>query len=83
MPDWLPQEAWLEFKKMRIKIKKPMTEYAERLAIKKLDKFRILGQDIEEVLDYSTFNSYAGLYEQEIKSAKIVSLADRRWATER
>ena len=83
MPDWLPQEAWLEFKKMRIKIKKPMTEYAERLAIKRLDKFRILGQDIEEVLDYSTLNSYAGLYEQEIKSAKIVSLADRRWATER
>ena len=83
MPDWLPQEAWSEYKKMRIKIKKPMTEYAERLAIKKLDKFRLLGQDIEEVLDYSTLNSYAGLYEQEIKSAKIVSLADRRWATER
>jgi hypothetical protein len=40
-----------------------MTERAKELAIKKLDKYRAKGHDLDEVLEYSIENSYQGLFE--------------------
>ncbi len=62
LPDWLPREAWQEFLKMRRRIRKPMTEYAKKLAIARLDRLRELGENIQAVLDRSTFNDYQGLF---------------------
>lgn len=63
LPDWMPLEAWQGFREMRIKIKKPMTPRAERMAISKLEDFRSRGHDPTEILNQSTFNDYQDLYE--------------------
>ncbi len=62
LPDWIPQEAWDGYVEMRKKIKRPMTEYAMTLAIKKLDRLRLQGYDPSMVLDQSTFESWQGLF---------------------
>jgi len=62
-PDWLDFEIFNEYKKMRKQIKKPLTKYAEKLAIGKLEKFRVSGQDIDEVLNQSILNCWQGLFE--------------------
>jgi hypothetical protein len=48
---------------MRMLRKKPLTDRAYNQAISKLDKLRAKGQDITEVLDRSTMNSWTDLYE--------------------
>jgi hypothetical protein len=59
---WIPTEAWNAYEEMRKKIKRPMTAYAKKIAIRKLDKLRREGNDPGEVLDQSTFNCWQGLY---------------------
>lgn len=62
LPDWIPAEAWAGYVEMRKKIKKPMTERAEQLAIATLDKLRQQGQDVGAVLDQSVMNAWQGLF---------------------
>lgn len=63
MPDFIPPDAWEGFKAMRKALKKPLTEYAEKLAISKLEAFHNQGQDVAAVLNQSTMNSWLGLFE--------------------
>lgn len=62
LPGWLPLELWEAFLAMRVKIKKPATEYAQKLLIKKLDNFRTHGLDITEILEQSITNGWQDLY---------------------
>jgi len=62
LPHWIPLEAWNAYLDMRKTIKKPMTEYAMQLAIKKLWQFKEQGMSVQEVLDQSTFNTWQGLF---------------------
>lgn len=62
LPVWLPLEAWEAFLAMRIKIKKPATEYAQKLLLGKLAQFRERGHDPEQVLNQSIENSWQDLY---------------------
>ena len=62
-PLWLPLEAFEAFKSMRQKIKKPLTEKAITLAIKKLELLKNRGEEPEEVLNQSIMNCYQGLFE--------------------
>jgi hypothetical protein len=62
LPDWLPKEAWTEFLAMRKRKKKPMTDYAIKLAINKLDRLRADGEDPEAVLNESIFHEWDGLF---------------------
>jgi hypothetical protein len=62
LPDWLPLEAWAEYLAMRKKVKKPMTEYAQKLALRKLLEFKDQGQSVEAVLEQSIFHSWQGLF---------------------
>jgi hypothetical protein len=55
-------ETFAEFKKMRTKIKKPITEFAERLIKEKLSK---LSPDEEiqiKILEQSIMNSWQGVF---------------------
>ena len=61
-PEWVPQEEFEEYRKMRIRNKKPMTDRAIELAVKKLEKLKAAGHDPKEVLEQSTFNSWQGLF---------------------
>jgi len=61
-PEWVPQEEFEEYRKMRIKIKKPMTDKAVELAIKKLEELNLDGYDPKEILEQSILNSWQGLF---------------------
>lgn len=63
LPDWLPREAWDAFVAMRKKIRKPLTDGAIPLAIKKLGELRTAGHDPRAVLEQSVMNSWQGLFE--------------------
>ncbi len=55
--------AWSEYIAMRVKMKKPLTPYAEQLAKKKL--IQLSAGDMKhaiEILDQSTFNCWLGLF---------------------
>jgi len=62
LPEWVPEEEFNEYKKMRIKIKKPMTDHAVELAIKELEKLKDKGYDPKAVLEQSILNSWQGLF---------------------
>lgn len=61
-PDWLNLELWKEFKKMRVKIKKPMTEHAESLAIPKLKKLIDSGENQDAVINQSIEFNWQAFY---------------------
>ena len=61
-PEWLDRDLWSEYKKMRIRIRKPMTPYAEKLAFTSLKKLIDSGQNQIEVLNQSIQNSWQGLF---------------------
>jgi hypothetical protein len=47
---------------MRVKIKKPLTEHAKGLQIKKLESLRDAGYDPTTILDHAVMNNWQGLY---------------------
>jgi hypothetical protein len=62
-PDWVPREQWAAYVEMRKKIRAPLTEYASRLTIQKLDDLRASGQSPGEVLDQSVQRGWKGVFE--------------------
>lgn len=62
LPDWLPLEAWQAFLDMRKKIKKPATDYAQKLLIKKLGAFHANEMDPAAILNQSIMNGWQDLY---------------------
>lgn len=63
LPSFVLRDSWLGFIEMRQKIKKPPTERAAQMLIKKLINFHNRGFDVNEILDQSTVNSWQDLYE--------------------
>jgi len=63
LPDWIPLDTWEAYLAMRKKIKKPATEYAIKLLIDKLTKFKGNGQDIKAVLEKSITSGWQDVYE--------------------
>jgi hypothetical protein len=62
IPEWMPLIEWEAFKQMRTKIKKPITDHAEKLLIGKLEKFMQQGYDPAEMLNQSTLNDWQDIY---------------------
>lgn len=62
LPDWLPLESWNAYVEMRKKLKKPMTEYAAKLRIKDLERFKDEGHNLEAILNQSVANSWTDIY---------------------
>jgi len=63
LPDWIPKETWEQFLEMRKRIKKPPTDYAIKLLIDKLSRFRTNGQDIKLVLEKSITSGWQDVFE--------------------
>ena len=71
-PDWLDVALWAEFLSHRKALKKPMTDYAQALAFKLLERLKAAGHDPADAINQSIFNGWQGLFEPravEIKSA--------------
>jgi hypothetical protein len=79
LPDWMPLQAWQDYKDMRKQKKSIMTARAEQLCIEKLDKWRMQGSDPAEVLNYSTINGYTGIFEQKDNNYGKSNNAKQTW----
>ena len=72
LPDWLSKEVWSEFKSMRTKIRKPLTQEAERLLFIDLEVIKKNGHDPIAAINNSIKNSWQGIFEpkQNLHDAK-------------
>lgn len=76
---WLNIDLWNEFRAMRIKIKKPMTPYAEKLRIGDLKKLIEKGYTQEQIVNKSISSGWQDFYEPKdkpIKNSKITHAGD-------
>ena len=62
IPPWLSQELWQEFKAMRIRTRKPLTPYAEKLALADLAKLKGHGEDPVAVVNQTILKSWQGFF---------------------
>jgi hypothetical protein len=62
LPDWVPKEAWNSYLEMRNRIKKPATNHAMELAVRKLEELANEGYSPAIVLEQSILNSWQGLF---------------------
>lgn len=62
LPDWIREDTWKAYEEMRKKIRKPMTERARDLIIKKLHDMKQAGQDANAVLEQSVIGSWTNIY---------------------
>jgi len=69
LPDWMPLETWEAFLAMRKRIKKPPTDYAMKLLVDKLARFKANGQNIQAVLEKSITSSWQDVFEIHEKQA--------------
>ena len=74
IPDFISKESWHSFLEMRKMIKKPMSDYAKKLAFKKLKRFKDEGYDVNEIIDNSTMSNYCGLFKPKEPSDKVVDI---------
>ena len=63
LPEWIPKETWDAFIQMRKRIGKPATDYAIKLIIAKLERFKNAGQDVKQVLEKSITSSWQDVFE--------------------
>lgn len=59
LPENVNRDLWIQFVDMRIEMKKPLTEKAATLAIKKLTDY---GQSANQTLETSIIGGYQGIY---------------------
>lgn len=70
VPNWIPQDTFDDYVKMRDQIKKPLTGNAIVLAYRKLEKLKEQGHDPKGVLEQSIFRSWAGLFPIEVENGR-------------
>ncbi|HPQ23267.1 MAG TPA: hypothetical protein PK138_02845, partial [Candidatus Paceibacterota bacterium] len=75
IPYWIDTNLWNEFRKHRRAIKHPLTPYAEKLLIAKLDKWRSQ-YDIKEIIETSIENGWQGLFEPKRRANKLPTKED-------
>ena len=63
LPDWIPVDLWATWAKDRADRKKPITEAAAKLQLRKLAEMREKGQDPVAVIENAIANGWQGLYE--------------------
>ncbi len=62
LPDCIPLESWNAFSEMRKKQRKPMTDRAAKMIIRKLEDFNRAGWNIGAILDQSTVNCWQDVF---------------------
>ena len=72
LPDWLPVEAWGMWVRDRADRKKPVTNAAAKLHLRKLETLRAGGHDPVLVIENAIENGWQGLYAAKDGSTKAV-----------
>jgi hypothetical protein len=73
-PDWMPMDTWYAFIQMRKRIGKPATDYAIKLIVEKLEKFKNSGQDVKQILEKSITSSWQDVFETKSNQADIARI---------
>jgi hypothetical protein len=73
LPDWIPGAEWEAFLVMRVRIRRPATQHAKLLLIKKLDRLREQGNAPVDVLNQSIEHSWQSVYPLESNGRRYVS----------
>ena len=63
LPDWLDKETWSALVDMRKRIKKPLTDHAQKLMLGKLERMKQAGHDIKAIMEKTIVNSWLDVYE--------------------
>ena len=82
LPGWIPEETWKGYTTMRAKIRKPMTDRARDLVIKKLLGMKQAGQDPVAVLDQSVRNSWTDIYAIKPETAGEAAPTNGWWSSD-
>lgn len=62
LPSWVPADAWSGWLEVRAAKRAPNTERALALALAKLDRLRLAGEDVGKVIDQSTERGWTTFY---------------------
>jgi hypothetical protein len=62
IPEWIESKVWNGYEEMRKKIRKPMTDNARDLCVKKLASLKRAGHDPTDVLNEAILNSWQGIF---------------------
>ena len=68
IPSWVPATQWNAFIEMRRGMRKRPTKRAVEIILANLEKWKAKGHDPGEILDTSTMNNWAGLFEPKAKA---------------
>ena len=66
VPTWLPDDLWKAYLDVRKKKKAANTDYALKLIIKKLERFRNMGHDPVDILEASVMAGWTGVFEPKL-----------------
>jgi len=80
IPDWIDQEAWDSFVKMRKTLKKPLSNRGIKMAITQLEGYKNEGYNITEIIDNSVFKCYLGLFPSNEQQARLINQREFRAA---
>jgi len=62
IPEWISPELWKEFLSHRAKLKKPMTDYAQKLMFKKLEFHKSQGHNPEHLIKEAMVKGWQDVY---------------------
>ena len=71
LPNFIDKDIFQNFVNHRKELKKPMTENAKKLLIKKLENFHLKGFDCNEILNTSIINGWQGVFEPKQSQANL------------
>jgi uncharacterized protein YdaU (DUF1376 family) len=71
LPEWLPDQDWTEYLKMRKSKKSPLTAYAETLRLKELIGLHEKGYDALDLLRQSIANCWLGFVMEKAKKRPV------------
>jgi len=61
-PKWIDPELWAGFEEMRKVKRNPLTDYARKLIVAKLQRLELEGSKPQDVLEQSIMNGWAGVF---------------------
>ena len=81
-PEFVSQESWDGFFEMRKRVKSPLTDFAIKIIIGKLEQFKNDGDDPNEVLCQSIMNNWKGVFPLKKNGGNGNGTAKRHYSTD-
>lgn len=70
LPDWVPVDVWEEFMATRKKLKAKDTDYAKKLLVNQLSKFKDQGHDPVEIINTSIRSGWKDVYAPRVSASQ-------------